>query len=168
MVLPRNILARSSRSKRSRISSEHNSEGRANHRGTHDERSDGGIVQARVSKSPPKPRATHQRVGERIRELRVKSRVRQKTLARMVGLSPGALTNFEKGRRRISLDWLIRIGEALDTPVTYFLENTSSTGTHGDPREVRLLKAWRALARQRALQDDYLRLLEHLSRRKRR
>jgi transcriptional regulator with XRE-family HTH domain len=60
-------------------------------------------------------------VGERIRELRKTRRVRQKTLAQVVGVSPGALTNFEKGRRRISLDWLQRISEALDTPMAYFL-----------------------------------------------
>ncbi len=61
------------------------------------------------------------KVGERIREVRKAKRIRQKVLARMVGISPGALTNFEKGRRRISLDWLHKIAEALDTPVAYFL-----------------------------------------------
>ena len=53
-------------------------------------------------------------VGERIRDVRKSKRIRQKVLARMVGISPGALTNFEKGRRRISLDWLHKIAEALD------------------------------------------------------
>jgi transcriptional regulator with XRE-family HTH domain len=52
-------------------------------------------------------------VGQRIRKLRKTQRVRQKTLAQMVGISTGALTNFEKGRRRISLDWLQKISEAL-------------------------------------------------------
>ena len=46
------------------------------------------------------------RVGERIRDLRKKKRIRQTTLARMGGISAGAVTNFEKGRRRISLGWL--------------------------------------------------------------
>ena len=48
------------------------------------------------------------RLGERIRDLRKKKRVRQYELARMVGITPGALTNFEKGRRSVSLDWLHR------------------------------------------------------------
>ena len=61
-------------------------------------------------------------VGERICVLRKRKRVRQNVLARMVGITPGALTNFEKGRRHISLDWLERIADALDTPVAYFLE----------------------------------------------
>ena len=120
---------------------------------------------APVSKSRPRRPTYGASVGRRIRELRVGSRLRQKTLAQMVGLSPGALTNFEKGRRRISVDWLVRISDALDTPMTYFLDD-SSMMKRGDPREVRLLKAWRGLGRQRALQEDYLQLIEHLSKRK--
>jgi transcriptional regulator with XRE-family HTH domain len=111
------------------------------------------------------------KVGERIREVRKSKRIRQKVLARMVGISPGALTNFEKGRRRISLDWLQRIAEALDTPVSYFLpdEKDRNRATPGDPRERRLLAAWRQLGRigrSDALRSDFLQLLEHLGRAK--
>ncbi len=102
-------------------------------------------------------------VGQRIRELRKTRRVRQKTLAQMVGLSPGALTNFEKGRRRISLDWLQKISEALDTPMAYFLDDQQGKSkiVAGDPREKRLLNAWRRL-RSGLLRKDFLRLMEHL------
>ena len=111
------------------------------------------------------------KVGERIREVRKSKRIRQKVLARMVGISPGALTNFEKGRRRISLDWLQKIAEALDTPVSYFLpdEKDRNRATPGDPRERRLLAAWRQLGkagRSDALRSDFLQLLEHLGRSK--
>ncbi|HXV65136.1 MAG TPA: helix-turn-helix transcriptional regulator [Vicinamibacteria bacterium] len=107
------------------------------------------------------------KVGERIRDVRKSKRIRQKVLARMVGISPGALTNFEKGRRRISLDWLQRIAEALDTPMSYFLpdEKDRGRGTPGDPRERRLLTSWRNLKSQ-PLRDDFLRLLEDLGRTK--
>ena len=107
-------------------------------------------------------------VGETIREVRKSKRIRQKVLARMVGISPGALTNFEKGRRRISLDWLHKIAEALDTPVAYFLpdESDKSRATPGDPRERRLLTAWRHLSKNEMLRDDFLQLLEHLGRAK--
>ena len=54
------------------------------------------------------------RLGERIRDLRNKKRVRQNVLAGMVGITPAALTNFEKGRRSVSLDWLRRIADALE------------------------------------------------------
>ena len=111
------------------------------------------------------------KVGERIREVRKSKRIRQKVLARMVGISPGALTNFEKGRRRISLDWLQKIAEALDTPVSYFLpdEKDRNRATPGDPRERRLLAAWRQLGkpgRGDVLRNDFLQLLEHLGRSK--
>jgi transcriptional regulator with XRE-family HTH domain len=108
------------------------------------------------------------KVGERIREVRKSKRIRQKVLARMVGISPGALTNFEKGRRRISLDWLQKIAEALDTPVSYFLpdEKDRSRATPGDPRERRLLAAWRQFGKGDALRTDFLQLLEHLGRAK--
>jgi transcriptional regulator with XRE-family HTH domain len=108
------------------------------------------------------------KVGERIREVRKSKRIRQKVLARMVGISPGALTNFEKGRRRISLDWLQKIAEALDTPVSYFLpdEKDRSRTTPGDPRERRLLAAWRQLGKGDVLRADFLQLLEHLGRAK--
>jgi len=104
-------------------------------------------------------------VGQRIRDLRKAKRIRQKTLARIVGLSPGALTNFEKGRRRISLDWLGRIAAALDTPVAYFLDEHNRGKAKivaGDPREKRLIEAWRSLGKQPTLRADFFRLIEHL------
>lgn len=102
-------------------------------------------------------------VGQRIRELRKKSRVRQKKLAQTMGISPGALTNFEKGRRRVSLDWLKKISEALDTPMAYFLDDqrTKNKIVAGDAREKRLIDAWRRL-RNNVLREDFLRLMGHL------
>ena len=122
----------------------------------------------RVKESGELKSAQELKVGERIREVRKAKRIRQKVLARMVGISPGALTNFEKGRRRISLDWLHRIAEALDTPVAYFLpdEKDKSRATPGDPRERRLLNAWRMLGKNDQLRADFLQLLDHLGRTK--
>jgi transcriptional regulator with XRE-family HTH domain len=91
--------------------------------------------------------------------------MRQRTLARIVGVSPGALTNFEKGRRGISLHWLGRIAAALDTPLAYFLGEESQRNAKiapGDPRERRLIEAWRSLGKQPTLRADFLRLIEHL------
>lgn len=108
-------------------------------------------------------------VGQRIRELRRAKKIRQRTLARIVGLSSGALTNFEKGRRRISLDWLHKIADVLDTPVAYFLGDVGrgrSKIAPGDPRERRLIEAWRSLGKQPSLRSDFSRLIEHLARRR--
>ena len=102
------------------------------------------------------------RVGEKIRDLRKRKRVRQSKLARMVGISPGALTHFEKGRRSISLDWLRTIADALDTPIAYFLPDGKKKIATGDPREKRLLAAWRLLGTNAVLRRDFLSLMEHL------
>ena len=104
------------------------------------------------------------KVGEKIRDVRKSKRIRQKVLARMVGISAGALTNFEKGRRRVSLDWLQKISEALDTPVAYFLpdERDKKKTLPGDPRERRLLNAWRLLNGDDRLRGDFLGLAERL------
>lgn len=103
-------------------------------------------------------------VGEKIRDVRTRKRIRQKVLARMVGISAGALTNFEKGRRRVSLDWLHKISEALDTPVAYFLpdERERKKTLPGDPRERRLLNAWRVLDVDARLRGDFFHLASHL------
>jgi len=104
------------------------------------------------------------KVGERIRDVRRAKRIRQNVLARMVGISPGALTNFEKGRRRISLDWLQRVSEALDTPMAYFMpdEKQKAKTPPGDPRERRLLNAWRLMENNEPLRDDFVRIMGHL------
>ncbi len=102
------------------------------------------------------------RVGERIRDLRNKKRVRQYVLARMVGITPGALTNFEKGRRSVSLEWLRAIADALNTPIAYFLPDGEKKIATGDPREKRLLAAWRLLGTHAVLRRDFLSLMKHL------
>ncbi len=106
------------------------------------------------------------KVGEKIRDVRKSKRIRQKVLAGMVGISAGALTNFEKGRRRVSLDWLHKISECLDTPVAYFLpdERERKKMPSGDPRERRLLNAWRLLLREDRLRQDFSHLTSHLGR----
>ncbi len=105
-------------------------------------------------------------VGGNIRRLRKKKRLPQKTLAEMVGISAGAVTNFEKGRRRISLDWLRRIADALDSPIAYFLVDDRGKGeiVPGDPREKRLVEAWRLLGNNPSVQTDFLRIMEDLGR----
>ena len=55
-------------------------------------------------------------VGERICALRKREKVRQNVLARMVGITPGALTNFEKGRRHFwDLSWRLVSFRHLDS-----------------------------------------------------
>ena len=91
--------------------------------------------------------------------------MRQNVLARMVGISPGAVTNFEKGHRRISIGWLQKIADALDTSVVYFLAEGRGGKkiVPGDPREKRLLNAWRRLGSNAALRNDFLQLIKNMA-----
>ncbi len=93
--------------------------------------------------------------------------MRQSVLACMVGISPGAVTNFEKGRRRVSLYWLERIAAALDAPVAYFLAEGRGGKKipGGDLREKQLLDAWRRLKDNPTLQGDFFRIMRDLGRR---
>ncbi len=104
------------------------------------------------------------KIGQRIRDLRMSNRLRQQMLARMVGVSAGALTNFEKGRRHISLDWLQKISDALDTPIAYFLpdERERKKIRPGDPREIQLLTAWRRCGRNAGLRNSFLQLIKNM------
>jgi len=105
------------------------------------------------------------KIGQRIRDLRKSNGLLQQVLARMVGISAGALTNFEKGRRHISLDWLQKISDALNTPIAYFLpdERKRKRIRPGDPREIRLLSAWRRSGSNAALRNGFLQLMKDMA-----
>ncbi len=77
-----------------------------------------------LQKESAMPVSHHPPIGERIRTVRQRNGIRQKDLAKAVGISHGALTNFEKGRRRNSIGWLEKIADALDTSVAYFSKMT--------------------------------------------
>ena len=83
----------------------------------------------------------------------------------MIGISAGALANFEKGRRHISLDWLQQISDALATPIAYFLpdEREKKRIRPGDPRERRLLNAWRRFGSNAALRNGFLQLMKNMA-----
>ncbi|MCI0408803.1 MAG: helix-turn-helix transcriptional regulator [Acidobacteria bacterium] len=105
------------------------------------------------------------KIGLRIRAVRLEQGIKQKELARKIGISQGALTNFELGRRKISLDWLTRIARALETPISYFLgdlDPSASLGSVG-PRERRLLNGFRRLSDDARLQADLLRWIERIA-----
>lgn len=104
------------------------------------------------------------KIGQRIRKVRLEHGIKQKDLARKIGISQGALTNFELGRRKISLEWLLKISRALEVPVGYFMgavEPPSDEGTLG-PKEHRLLRAFRRMASDPRLQMDLLHVVERM------
>lgn len=63
----------------------------------------------------------YQQLGERIREKRKTMNVQQKDMAIAIGTATNHLSDIERGRKKPSLELLMRISSFLDTPVDYFL-----------------------------------------------
>ncbi|MGH9321482.1 MAG: helix-turn-helix domain-containing protein [Vicinamibacteria bacterium] len=104
------------------------------------------------------------KIGHRIRKVRLEQGMKQKDLARRIGISQGALTNFELGRRKISLEWLLKISRALEVPVGYFVSAVESSTDENSlgPKEHRLLRAFRRISRDPRLQMELLHVLERV------
>jgi transcriptional regulator with XRE-family HTH domain len=102
----------------------------------------------------------HAEVGQKIRELRLKKGMLQEELARKAGLSPSALSNFEQGRRRTSLDWLRKIGKALGVTVSDLIpESRTRKPLAENKEEEKLLGHWRKIGNI-DLQDQLLEVVE--------
>ena len=104
------------------------------------------------------------KIGQRIRKVRLDHGIKQKDLASRIGISQGALTNFELGRRKISLEWLLKISEALEVPVGYFMNAVEPRMEEDalEPREHRLIRAFRRLSFDPKLQVEMLNVIERM------
>ena len=102
------------------------------------------------------------KIGQRIRKVRLEHGIKQKDLARKIGISQGALTNFELGRRKISLEWLLKISRALEVPMGYFIGAVEPSGDDDTlgPKEHRLIRAFRRMSRDPRLQMEILHVIE--------
>ena len=63
----------------------------------------------------------YQQLGIRIREKRKSMNIQQKDMAIAIGTATNHLSDIERGRKKPSLELLMRISSFLDTPVDYFL-----------------------------------------------
>lgn len=61
-------------------------------------------------------------VGRRIRKAREERKMTQKGLGLLMGYTPDTIANYERGRRRISLEDLFRVADILKKPVGWFLK----------------------------------------------
>jgi len=61
-------------------------------------------------------------LGKKIQIAREEKRMTQEQLAEAIGCSQSALSNYEKGKRRIYLSQLEKLSEVLDKPLEYFVE----------------------------------------------
>lgn len=81
-------------------------------------------------------------VGERIRKLRWKKGVKLEELGAKVGLTAAAMSRYELGQRRISVELAARIAEALGVPIQALLptERGGGSGQSGE-RTISILTA---------------------------
>lgn len=84
-------------------------------------------------------------LGRKIKTIRLQHKIKQKELAYRIGISPSALTNWEKGRRKISIQWIEKIAVALDVPVGTLFSKSMPQHVAGDPQERRMLIKWKRL-----------------------
>jgi transcriptional regulator with XRE-family HTH domain len=102
----------------------------------------------------------HADVGQRIRTLRQKKGMLQEELARKAGLSPSALSNFEQGRRRTSLDWLRKISKSLGVPMSDLIPDSRVRKPLAETdQEEKLLAIWRKIGSP-DIQDQLLDIIE--------
>lgn len=69
---------------------------------------------------------SQERIGQRLRELRLEKKVRQADLARELGISPAYLNLLEKGRRTMQFPLLLRALELLEVELDRFMTSVQT------------------------------------------
>lgn len=59
--------------------------------------------------------------GRRIQELRVYNKLSQTQLARIIGIAPNTLSQYESGKSGVSIEVLMLLAQALETTTDYLL-----------------------------------------------
>ncbi len=72
-------------------------------------------------------------LGQKIQIAREEKRMTQEQLANAIGCSQSALSNYEKGKRRIYLSHLEKLSEVLDKPLEYFVEGFADNAGNDYP-----------------------------------
>src|ERR1700704_5770468 len=67
-------------------------------------------------------------VGQRIRARRMAQGMSQTELGEMLGVTFQQVQKYEKGINRVGAGRLVRVGEALDVPVSFFFGTTDGGG----------------------------------------
>lgn len=65
-------------------------------------------------------------LGKKIQIAREEKNMSQEKLARAIGCSQAAISNYEKGKRLIYLAHLEKLSAVLEKPLDYFVKNKSS------------------------------------------
>lgn len=105
-------------------------------------------------------------IGMKIQAAREEKGLSQEQLARLVGCSQSALSNYEKGKRRLYLSQLEKMAEVLDKPLEYFVDSLSSshppqpTSSDRDERFVKLVNLLGRLSDEEI--NEVMRYIEYL------
>ena len=90
------------------------------------------------TKSKAKSTNSHDvEVGQRIRARRMAKGMSQTELGNLLGVTFQQVQKYEKGVNRVGAGRLVRVGEALDVPVSFFFGATDG-GSGGHARDTRL------------------------------
>jgi transcriptional regulator with XRE-family HTH domain len=84
----------------------------------------------------------YRQIGEKIRKLRLTKGLSQKDLAKYVGVTYQQIQNYEKGKSKIPVDRLIRIAEALEVSLDYFLKEFDNNHDKVSESELALLNTY--------------------------
>lgn len=104
-------------------------------------------------------------LGHRIQTAREEKKMSQEQLAGAIGISQSALSNYEKGKRRIYLAQLEKLSEVLDKPLDYFVEsfteNRSVVVATKDNNILKIINELYLLSEKEISQiDDYIQYLK--------
>lgn len=64
----------------------------------------------------------NKKIGVKIKKVREKNNIKQEWLARKVGSGKSEISRIENGKRSLSILKLNQIAQALNTPLSYFIE----------------------------------------------
>lgn len=105
----------------------------------------------------------YRQIGEKIRKLRLTKGLSQKDLAKYVGVTYQQIQNYEKGKSKIPVDRLIRIAEALEVSLDYFLKEFDNNHDKVPESEIALLTAYYKSINSEKVRKQILTLLRTLA-----
>ena len=77
-------------------------------------------------------------IGKRVKMQRISAKVSQTELAKELGVTQTHLSNIENGRAGLTIPNLIKLHEALDTPISSFFEDIEGKPVEEKKSEVTL------------------------------
>jgi len=107
--------------------------------------------------------AIYRQIGEKIRRLRLTKGLSQKDLAKYVGVTYQQIQNYEKGKSKIPVDRLIRIAEALEVSLDYFLKEFDNNHDRVPESELALLQTYYKNISSEKIRKQILSLLHTLA-----